>query len=627
MALWTRSRRNQGDPSPAGIVADVSGDVGGQLAVGNHIVQVSAQHGAIVNLASPQQLPAVRPRSEPAAIKPRPLPGLLGRDAEQALLRSALAGGLPSEVHGLPGVGKTALLRALCHDATCTPAHGVVYLRTAGQTTEDVGQQLFEALCTSDAPFKPTPVQLCTHLRDRSALVVLDDVEWGRDAVAQLMDWAPSCLFLLASERRLLWGDGRSHALAGLEADAALALLERELGRAFDAAERDRALELCHLLDGRPLALLQAATLARDGELPLASAEQLEQQVRATLTPSEQRLLEVLEALRPAAVHVDDAGAIAGVSGASDALERLRAAGAAQSNSPRWNVTLSVTGGAAADGELAARAVRQLAGPHGRPAADVPPLIAALAACAAAGRWRELTAAVREADALLTFSGHWGAWQIALEHARKGAESCEDAAAEAWTLHQLGTRAGCLGDVETARPLLERALDQRKQLGDAAGARVTAHNLAVFGGSAGDDGGGEPVSADPDRPRGRTAALVGVGVALLLAGGTAAALVASNDGGDPGGENAVPITATQSNERTTTRRDPTTDPARPVDPGSPGSSSSSGSNSGTRSRPVIDPPPPVEPPVEPPPVEPPPPEPPRPPPPPPPPPDEGPIVR
>jgi hypothetical protein len=575
MALTTRLRRRREEEQQAGIAAEISGDVSGQLAVGSHIVQVSAQHGAIVNVAAPEQAPRIRARSAPAAIVPRAIVELLGRAQELDGLLAALCEAPAVELHGPGGIGKTALLRAICHDAATRPEHGVVFVRTAGLTAEDVGQQVFEALYESDVPVKPTQVELCTHLRDRTALVVLDDVGWDRDELSALMDWAPRCLFALAGEQRRLWGEGRSQQLGGLAPTAALALLERELGRPLAGEERERALELCRRLDGRPLGILQAAELARDGALPLADPAQLEQLVRARLDPPQQRALRVLETLRPAAVHADDLGAIAALPDAAAVLERLRAAGAAQANSPRWNVVLQAQEASPdEDAELAARAVAHLTraadADAQRPLADVPALLAAFAAAARAQRWSELAAGVRRVDAPLTLRGRWGAWRIALEHARAAAVARGDARGEAWALHQLGTRAGCLGQLDAAVPRLERALALRRKAGDADGAAVTAHNLAVLGGSAG-GGGGNGSTPPPSRPRAPATALLAGGAALVLAGGSATAVIVSHHHGSSHAP-VAPVVST-----------PTTDSVRtgPPDTHMPPTTSGRGASGGT----------------------------------------------
>jgi hypothetical protein len=64
-------------------------------------------------------------------------------------------------------------------------------------------------------------------------------------------------------------------------------------------------------------------------------------------------------------------------------------------------------------------------------------------------------------------------WQLASARAQG------DRAAEAWALHQLGTRALCLNDMPTARSSLGRALEIREELGDEAGSAVTRHNLEL----------------------------------------------------------------------------------------------------------------------------------------------------
>lgn len=97
------------------------------------------------------------------------------------------------------------------------------------------------------------------------------------------------------------------------------------------------------------------------------------------------------------------------------------------------------------------------------------------------GRHAEVLRLGRILDAALMLSGRWSAWEQVLEHVRDAAAAAGDRAAEAWALHQLGTRLLCLDDRSAARQLLNHALALRRSLGDREGAEVTRHNLGLLG--------------------------------------------------------------------------------------------------------------------------------------------------
>jgi hypothetical protein len=97
------------------------------------------------------------------------------------------------------------------------------------------------------------------------------------------------------------------------------------------------------------------------------------------------------------------------------------------------------------------------------------------------GRHAEVLRLGRILDAALMLSGRWSAWEQGLEHVRDAAAAAGDRAAEAWALHQLGTRLLCLDDKSAARQLLNHALALRRSLGDREGAEVTRHNLGLLG--------------------------------------------------------------------------------------------------------------------------------------------------
>src|SRR6266540_1537508 len=269
LGLRKRERRH-----PAGdrIDADLSGAVvHGPVAIGEHIVQIVAEHGAIVNYAAPEQRPVPRLRPVPVRRLPRDFPGLLGRKSETRTARESLVAGGPLEVGGPDGIGKSALLRHLAHRLDASEDASLIHAGCAGRPADDVLQLLFEALYACDQVFVPSPAQLAEYLQGPRATFLLDDLEASRQDAERILGLAPACTFVLASESRLVFGEGTSLTLSPLAGDAALALFQRGLGRELAASERDGAAAFCRA-EGRPLRVLQAADLVRRG---IATAQNL----------------------------------------------------------------------------------------------------------------------------------------------------------------------------------------------------------------------------------------------------------------------------------------------------------------------------------------------------------------
>jgi hypothetical protein len=95
-------------------------------------------------------------------------------------------------------------------------------------------------------------------------------------------------------------------------------------------------------------------------------------------------------------------------------------------------------------------------------------------------RWPDVLALARTIDGPLALSGYWGSWEQVLKLALQAAHTLGDRVAEAWVLHQMGSRGFCLGHNLTAYKLLYKALHLREQLGDWAGAEITRHNLNLL---------------------------------------------------------------------------------------------------------------------------------------------------
>jgi hypothetical protein len=85
----------------------------------------------------------------------------------------------------------------------------------------------------------------------------------------------------------------------------------------------------------------------------------------------------------------------------------------------------------------------------------------------------------RAIDPALAFGLQWAAWEATLMLVLDSAKKSGDQEAEAWALHELGTRKLCTDNRPAAEELLKKVLDLRQKLGDVEGAAVTERNLWV----------------------------------------------------------------------------------------------------------------------------------------------------
>ncbi|UCM91263.1 AAA family ATPase [Streptomyces marincola] len=249
---------------------DVGGDARGPVVAGNHNVVVDAQHGSQVTVLMAGQRP--RPVRRPTVeLLPRRQPVPIGRESELALLAQAVDAGGPVQLWGDSGVGKTTLLRHAARQLRPGP-DGVVFVSARGHEPGDIAQELFQA-CFDAAGYIPARTELRRLMAGVRVTVYVDNADLTTEQLLEVMDAAPDATFVFASSGRSLWSDGTTFRLAGLQEDAARALLERELGRPVPAAQRAAASTLWAAASGLPLPLLRAAALAGltpdgDGTLP-----------------------------------------------------------------------------------------------------------------------------------------------------------------------------------------------------------------------------------------------------------------------------------------------------------------------------------------------------------------------
>ena len=100
--------------------------------------------------------PHFRARVTPVLLPPRAIRGLVGRLKELETAVSAIDAGVPVEVSGEPGIGKTAILRQLGHHPRGAFADGTVYIPARHLSALDLRARLFDAFYESDAPCRPT---------------------------------------------------------------------------------------------------------------------------------------------------------------------------------------------------------------------------------------------------------------------------------------------------------------------------------------------------------------------------------------------------------------------------------------------------------------------------------------
>ena len=492
------------------IRAIIGGQVSGQVAVGKYILQIGAIQGGVVTIAPPGQeaRDRIRPRPAPRLL-PRPAEGFLNRDEEAQEAANALENYSPVEFHGADGIGKSTLLSHLAHTlpADAFP-DGVVYVSARHRSYEEVLDALFESFYEVEGAVKPTEQQVRIGLADKRALLLLDDVGLSEAEVEGVLETAASCAVLLTARRRCLWGRGVARRLEGLPRADAVRLFQRELGRELAPQEVPVVEQICAQLKDVPLAIVKAGAIAREEGLspeqvlqavkrPAEMAEDVEVGLTRALDlaleglePQDRRVLAALAAFGGDVVSREALAEVSGLPDVDERLTRLERLGLVHAQSPRYALDpgfKELIRAAWPLGNFSARIAEHYldwATRHARDFArlgqEADNILAALGWGLEAERWPLVIGLARALEAFLAWRGWWGRWEEVLTAALRAAQAAGDKAVEAWALHQLGTRALCLGEKAIAKSQLERALRLREALGDREGALVTQHNLNVL---------------------------------------------------------------------------------------------------------------------------------------------------
>jgi hypothetical protein len=287
--------------------------------------------------------------------------------------------------------------------------------------------------------------------------------------------------------------------LDGLPVEDALDLFVLELNRSLNDQEQSEVREICEMLDGHPLRILQSASLVREGSktitalrVELKSGDSDSTLVATSvnsLTESQQRLLAILAAGGGAMIPEAHLGALSKSMQLKNDLQGLISLGLVQAHSPRYSLTGSLPSSLTSLWDLTSWEdvlinyfVEWISQQPGQmlidESADV--LVTSIKKAGEKKRWPEVIRLGRALERFLILWKRWQTWLDILNLILKAARALGDRKVEAWALHQIGTRAACLGINETARNFLNQALQIRQAIGDQAGLAITQNNLNVF---------------------------------------------------------------------------------------------------------------------------------------------------
>ncbi|HXI31159.1 MAG TPA: NB-ARC domain-containing protein, partial [Vicinamibacterales bacterium] len=407
---------------------------------------------------------------------------------------------------GERGAGKTAVLRHLAHHPRAASfPDGIVYLPARRQTSADLVQLVFDAFFDSDGICKPTDADIRRGLQEKQALILLDDVDLPQSELEHVLDIAPRSAFVVTTRQRCLWGEARSVELKGLPADDAVSLLEREIERPLEAAERIAAAALCTALDGHPLRVQQAAAIAREQGMSLdvcarhLTPANLVTELMPATDEKQRRAMLAMAALSGVPLRASHVAGIAEVTDIEPLLRLLIRRGIVVSNDARHQLAAGIGDHLRRKEDLnpwANRAITYFTAWCERnrrsPASlleESDALVRVLQNAAAARRWAEVLRVGRLLEGALIGGARWGAWALVVEQCLAAAKALGDRPAEAWALHEIGTRALCLGDTGLARASLNQAATLREAIDDRGAAAASRRNLAFV------------VAPEPEEPR------------------------------------------------------------------------------------------------------------------------------
>lgn len=485
---------------------NISGNVAGSIVIGDNNFVVNTNHGTIVYQ---QAAPQVQKRSL-APAPPRAPRGFVNRSVELARLEAWIQSGEIVLLHAPDGLGKTALLKQAANSPSARARpDGVILLESvdaSGQALgpEDILQRLFDALFESNPPLKVNATTARTYLSNTRALVLFDEVPLTPALQNALPDLMPQSALILAADLPT-GGDFERLSIKPLPRQESLTLISEKAAITLNDPNRDVLDALCALLADAPLALTITGNVLREtSDSPDAALSYLREQPDSSpdplrcaldrafayafsrLKPEEQKVLAVAAQTPSLSVAPEWLTYALGGVPLEAALTRLQALGLLYANSPRLRLPPGFLSPAKKEaarqvepGPLMATLSDYLLANQSKPGFILEEL-GNFATALTVSSGEKALALARALDPTLTLNGLWDLWGRTLETALEAAQNLGDPRAEAWALHQMGTRLIGLGQKAQAGLLLNQALKLREKLGDQAGAAYTRHNLSVL---------------------------------------------------------------------------------------------------------------------------------------------------
>jgi class 3 adenylate cyclase len=246
--------------------------------LGTHAVRDLPRPERVVQLCHPElrnEFPALRtPKTARSHNLPAQLTSFVGRQAEMNQIRGSFNDNRLVTLTGAGGAGKTRLAIEVARQLTAEFDEGVCYVELAPITDPAlVPVAAARALGLRDEPGRSCLDTVARFIGDRRVLIVLDNCEHVLDAVAELtaalLSACPQLSLLTTSREPIGLAGEVIYRVPSLSLDDEAMELFADRARrarpdlAVNEANANAVAEICHRLDGLPLAIEFAAARTR----------------------------------------------------------------------------------------------------------------------------------------------------------------------------------------------------------------------------------------------------------------------------------------------------------------------------------------------------------------------------